>query len=157
MAQGIGYMSPFFTAFVADALLGDYKTILIFTILFYIPGLFLIAVVSIPYSLNTQNFPTKALKVGTHILFPLGFGAAKTLYVVYAAKQYSPKTQADKIKQFFVTSTAVEFIGSFLGAVVCIYISSIGHFIASGFTNAAVLVIGIIIFIFGSRRPIRER
>jgi MFS family permease len=156
MAQGIGYMSPFFTAFVAEALLGDYRTILIFTILFYIPGLFLIAVVSIPYSLNTQNFPKKALKVGTHILFPLGFGAAKTLYGVYAAKQYDPKTQAEKTKQFFVTFTAVEFIGSFLGAVVCIYISTIGHFIASGFTNAAVLVIGIIVFIFGYGRYVND-
>ena len=152
MTQGIGYMSPFFTAFVADALLGDYKTILIFTILFYIPGLFLIAVVSIPDSLNTQDFPTKALHVGTHILFPLGFGAAKTLYGVYAAKQYNPKTQAEKTKQFFVTFTAVEFIGSFLGAVVCIIMSSIGHFIASGFTCAAVLVIGLLFFIFGTKR-----
>ncbi|OEU05942.1 hypothetical protein FRACYDRAFT_257326 [Fragilariopsis cylindrus CCMP1102] len=152
MTQGIGYMSPFFTAFVADALLGDYKTILIFTILFCIPGLFLIAVVSIPDSLNTQDFPTKALHVGTHILFPLGFGAAKTLYGVYAAKQYNPKTQAEKTKQFFVTFTAVEFIGSFLGAVVCIIMSSIGHFIASGFTCAAVLVIGLLFFIFGTKR-----
>jgi hypothetical protein len=152
MSQGIGYMSPFFTAFIADALLGDYKTILIFTILFYIPGLFLIAVVSIPDSLHTHHYPIKTLKLATHVLFPLGFGAAKTLYGVYAAKQYNPKTQAEQTKQFFVTFTAVEFIGSFLGAVVCIFISSKGHFTASGFTNAAVLVIGIIVFTFGTRR-----
>ena len=40
MSQGIGYLSPFLVAPVADALIGDYWSINLFTGLFYIPGVF---------------------------------------------------------------------------------------------------------------------
>mmetsp|Transcript_11324 Transcript_11324/g.18733 ORF Transcript_11324/g.18733 Transcript_11324/m.18733 type:complete len:221 (-) Transcript_11324:1238-1900(-) len=82
--QGIGFVTPFIVAFIADCLIGDYWTINMFTSLCLIPGILLIAISSIPYSGESVDFPLDQLKLGTHILFPLGFGAAKTLYGVYA-------------------------------------------------------------------------
>ena len=59
---------------VADAGIGDYYAIVFFTIALYIPGLFLIAALAIPGALDKASFPINALRMGTHILFPLGFG-----------------------------------------------------------------------------------
>ena len=59
---------------VADAGIGDYYAIVFFTIALYIPGLFLIAALAIPGALDKESFPINALRMGTHILFPLGFG-----------------------------------------------------------------------------------
>lgn len=71
--QGIGFVTPFIVAFIADCLIGDYWTINMFTSLCLIPGILLIAISSIPYSGESVDFPLDQLKLGTHILFPLGF------------------------------------------------------------------------------------
>ena len=71
--QGIGFVTPFIAAFVADCLVGDYWTINLFTGLCYIPGILLMAVSAIPHSEQRDDFPLEQLKLGTHILFPLGF------------------------------------------------------------------------------------
>ena len=83
MSQAIGYASPFLAAFLADACIGDYNTIVVFTVCCYIPGLFIISSLAIPGIFHLKEFPLNILMVGTHFLFPLGFGAAKTLYGVY--------------------------------------------------------------------------
>jgi hypothetical protein len=80
--QGIGFVTPFIAAFVADCLVGDYWTINLFTGLCYIPGILLIAVSAIPYSEQRDDFPLKQLKLGTHILFPLGFVSLSLLFSV---------------------------------------------------------------------------
>lgn len=66
MSQGIGYLSPFLVAPVADALIGDYWSINLFTGLFYIPGVFLIAAAAIPYSTGDTEFPIHELRIATH-------------------------------------------------------------------------------------------
>lgn len=80
--QGIGFVTPFIAAFVADCLVGDYWAINLFTGLCYIPGILLIAVSAIPYSEQRDDFPLKQLKLGTHILFPLGFVSLSLLFSV---------------------------------------------------------------------------
>ena len=85
----------------------------------------LVAIVSIPHSEGRDDFPLEQLKLGTHILFSLGFGAAKTLYGVYAAKQFDPIHQADQLESFFVIFTGVEFLGSFVGALISIVIADL--------------------------------
>ena len=72
-SQGIGFVTPFIAAFTADCLIGDYWSINLFTGLCYIPGILIIAISSIPHSEENVDFPLKQLKLGTHILFPLGF------------------------------------------------------------------------------------
>ena len=72
-SQGIGFITPFIAAFVADCLIGDYWSINLFTGLCLIPGILMIAISSIPHSDENVDFPLKQLKLGTHILFPLGF------------------------------------------------------------------------------------
>ena len=66
MSQGIGYLSPFLVAIVADALIGDYWSINFFTGLCYIPGMFLIASAAIPYASGDTEFPFNELRIGTH-------------------------------------------------------------------------------------------
>lgn len=162
MSQGIGFITPFFTALVADVLIGDYWSINFFTGLCYIPGLILVAVCAIPYAGDLTHFPLENLKIGTHILFPLGFGAAKTLYGVYAAKQYDPIHHADQIEKFFVIFTGVEFIGSFLGGAISIIIADLlkqprSGLIIAEFINVGALAFGLIIFLLGSGRYMKDK
>ena len=155
-------MSPFFVAVVADVVWGGYWSIMFFTGLCYIPGVLLIAVCSIPFSQGRTDFPLEQLRIGTHILFPMGFGAAKTLYGVYAAKQYDPIHQSDQLEKFFVIFTGVEFIGSFLGAMISIVLADRlrapepGIIIAE-FINLGAVVLGLLIFIVASRRYVNGK
>ena len=71
---------------------------------------------------------------------------------MYAAKQFNPVTQQNEIQQFFVVYTAVEFLGSFLGAVICILVAHHTDIVIAEFMNAAVLILGIGVFLLGTRR-----
>jgi len=55
---------------LADAYLGDYKTILVGVILFYLPGLFLIASSTAPnWWLGTKHFNVGAYKLALLVLW----------------------------------------------------------------------------------------
>jgi hypothetical protein len=149
---------------VADVLIGDYWAITLFTGLCYIPGALLVAIVSIPHSEGKDDFPLEQLKLGTHILFSLGFGAAKTLYGVYAAKQYDPINQADQLESFFVIFTGVEFLGSFVGALISIVIADLlvdphphNGLIIAEFVNAGAVIFGLFVFLLGSKRYVHGK
>ena len=166
-SQAIGFITPFIVAVVADVLVGDYWSINFFTGLCYIPGVILIACASIPHSGGLAphvegKFPLGELKIGTHILFPLGFGAAKTMYGVYAAKQYDPIHHADQIEKFFVIFTGVEFLGSFVGAVVSIIVADQlkepqNGLVIAEFINVGAVSLGLLIFLLGSRRYVKDK
>ena len=68
--------------------------------------------------------------------------------------------QADQIGGFFVLYTGVEFLGSFIGALISILIAELlkdeggggGGEVIAEFLNASAITLGLIIFIIGSRR-----
>lgn len=145
-------------------MIGDYWATTLFTGLCYIPGALLIAIVSIPYSEGRTDFPLEQLKLGTHILLSLGFGAAKTLYGVYAAKQYDPINQANQLENFFVIFTGVEFLGSFLGALISIILADLlvephprNGLVIAEFINAGAVIFGLLIFLIASRRYVHGK
>ena len=155
-----GFITPFIVAVVADVLVGDYWAITLFTGLCYIPGALLVAIVSIPYSEGRDDFPLQQLKLGTHLFFSLGFGAAKTLYGVYAAKQYDPIHQAAQLETFFIIFTGVEFLGSFVGALISIIIADLSPhngLVIAEFINAGAVIFGLFIFLLGSRRYVHGK
>jgi len=85
-ASALTFSSPIIGGLLADSFLGDYWTILLGTILLYIPGLLLIALVAYPGLLgSTYNYD--ALVAGTLVLWPLGAGALKSIVNVMGAKQ----------------------------------------------------------------------
>jgi len=70
-------LAPLIGGILADGLLGDYWNILAGTLLFYIPGLLLVALCSYPRALG-EEFNKDALYAGMLVLWPLGSGLIKS-------------------------------------------------------------------------------
>jgi POT family proton-dependent oligopeptide transporter len=97
----ITYTMPFVGAIVADSLLGNFVTILLFSIAFYLPGLLLIALSAYP-QLVSATFPTTMVSVAMLGLYPMGAGAIKACVNVMGAQQYHPVLQSAQIERFYV-------------------------------------------------------
>lgn len=74
----VAYSTPFVGAFFADSLLGDHKSILVGLLFFYVPGITLIALTTVPYLLGDE-FNESLLTLGTLVLWPLGTGIVKSI------------------------------------------------------------------------------
>jgi proton-dependent oligopeptide transporter, POT family len=86
VSTAVAYSMPFVGAFLADNVLGDYWSILFGNICFYIPGLLLILLSSVPYLLG-DTFNQKVLSIGLLGLWPMGTGIVKSIVNVFGAKQ----------------------------------------------------------------------
>jgi POT family proton-dependent oligopeptide transporter len=75
LSTAVAYTVPFVGGLLADSYLGDYKTILLGTAVFYLPGLLLIASSTTPnWLLGTEEFNVKAYKVALLFFWPIGTG-----------------------------------------------------------------------------------
>jgi hypothetical protein len=86
ISTAVAYSMPFVGAFLADNVFGDYWSILIGDICFYIPGLLLILLSSVPYLLG-DTFNKNVLSIGLLGLWPIGTGIVKSIVNVFGAKQ----------------------------------------------------------------------
>jgi POT family proton-dependent oligopeptide transporter len=82
VSVAVAYTTPFLGALLADSLLGDYWSILVGALVFYIPGLFLIAFTTIPGLLG-KEFNTTVLGVGLLFLWPTGTGVVKSIVNIF--------------------------------------------------------------------------
>ena len=97
----ITYTMPFVGAIVADSLLGNFLTILLFSLVFYLPGLLMIALSSVP-GLVSATFPMAMVTWAMLCLYPMGAGAIKACVNVMGAQQYHPVLQKAQIERFYV-------------------------------------------------------
>jgi dipeptide/tripeptide permease len=86
ICTAFAYTVPFVGAYLGDYLIGDYWTILLGLLVFYLPGLVLIALTTVPYLLG-DTFNKMALSVGLLVLWPMGTGIVKSIVNVFGAKQ----------------------------------------------------------------------
>ena len=100
ISVAVAYTTPFLGAFFADQLFGDYWSILVGSIAFYLPGIFLIALTTIPGALG-DHFNRSALLFGLLIVWPLGTGSLKSVVNVFGAKQFHPLVQSSLIEGWF--------------------------------------------------------
>lgn len=70
---GIAYTAPFIGGIIADGFLGDYWSIIVGVIFFYIPGLVLISLTTFPGLLGA-SFNMNVLTAGLLALMPIGTG-----------------------------------------------------------------------------------
>jgi POT family proton-dependent oligopeptide transporter len=97
----ITYTMPFVGAIVADSLLGNFWTILLFSLVFYLPGLLMIALSSVP-GLVSATFPMTMVTWAMLGFYPMGAGAIKACVNVMGAQQYHPVLQKAQIERFYV-------------------------------------------------------
>lgn len=74
----VAYTTPFVGAFFADSLFGDYKSILVGLLFFYVPGVALVALTTVPHLLGDE-FNESLLTLGILVLWPLGTGIVKSI------------------------------------------------------------------------------
>lgn len=97
ISVAVAYTTPFLGAFFADQLFGDYFSILVGSIVFYLPGIILIALTTLPGVLG-ETFNSKALLFGLIVLWPIGTGTVKSIVNVFGAKQFHPLLQSSLIE-----------------------------------------------------------
>lgn len=74
----IAYTTPFIGAYFSDSLFGDYHSLLIGLMFFYIPGVTIVVLTTIPNLLGDE-FNNHALTIGFLFLWPLGTGIVKSI------------------------------------------------------------------------------
>ena len=74
----IAYTTPFVGAYFSDSLFGDYKSLMVGLLFFYIPGVSLIVLTTIPKFLGDE-FNNTLLTIGFLFLWPLGTGIVKSI------------------------------------------------------------------------------
>jgi dipeptide/tripeptide permease len=100
VSTAIAYTTPFFGAYLADSLIGDYWSIILGSSV-YLPGILLIAATTVPHLLG-QHFNSNALRFALLFLWPVGTGIVKSVVNVFGAKQYHPFLQSLLLEQYFV-------------------------------------------------------
>jgi proton-dependent oligopeptide transporter, POT family len=74
----VAYSTPFVGAVLADSLLGDYKSVLLGLLVFYIPGVLIIMLTTIPHLLGDE-FNDKLLALAVLCMWPMGTGIVKSI------------------------------------------------------------------------------
>jgi dipeptide/tripeptide permease len=152
-STAIAYSVPFLGGIIADAFLGDYFTIIVGTLVFYIPGLLLLALTTIPYLLGS-TFSRGALTAGMLVLYPVGAGLIKSVVNVMGAKQYHPFLQSDQIQSYYVNFYLSINVGSLVGGILIPLLAQIDVTVAYMIPVGA-LALGLVLFLLGSRRYVR--
>ena len=150
VSTAVAYTSPFCGAYLADVVLGDFWTIAVGVLGFYLPGVVLIALTTIPQLLG-PTFNVPVLAFGFLCLWPLGTGAIKSVVNVFGAKQFHPLLQSSLIETYYVNFYMCINIGALIGGIVVPIVAQ-HDIVVAYFIPAAVLVLGTIIFFIGAPR-----
>jgi proton-dependent oligopeptide transporter, POT family len=152
VSVAVAYTTPFIGAFLADYILGDYYTILFGAIVFYVPGLLLIAFTTIPGLLGS-SFNRPALATGLLALWPIGTGIVKSTVNIFGAKQFHPILQSSLIETYYVRFYMAINIGALVGGIVVPLLAQ-WNVTVSYFIPVMMLIVGIALFMMGSPRYI---
>ena len=155
VSVAVAYTTPFLGAFLADSVLGDYWSILCGSLFFYLPGLVLIALTTIPGCLGT-TFNTTALRIGLLGLWPIGTGILKSIVNVFGARQFHPLLQASLIESYYVQFYMCINIGALVGGIV-VPVMAQTNITWAYFIPVIVLAAGILVFLTGSSRYIKSK
>ncbi|KAL7483235.1 hypothetical protein ACHAW6_008880 [Cyclotella cf. meneghiniana] len=152
LSTAVAYTVPFVGGLLADSYLGDYKTILFGTVVFYLPGLFLIASSTTPnWWLGKEGFNVKAYKVALLFFWPIGTGIVKSVVNVFGARQYHPVLQRSMIESFYVRFYMVINVGAVAGCIVIPVVARSSITVAYTIPFVLLLV-AVAFFVLGSNR-----
>merc|ERR1712216_216883 len=99
--MGVGFLACFVGGYIADSVLGRYKTILIFSLIYFV-GVSVIAISAIPLIMSS-DVALWIYLIGAFIFMDLGMGAIKPNVANFGAEQYdvSIEAEAEQQKSFF--------------------------------------------------------
>ena len=154
VSVAVAYTTPFLGAYLGDALLGDYWSILVGITFFYLPGLLLIALTTIPGLLGPE-FNKRALGLGLLCLWPVGTGIVKSCVNVFGARQHHPLLQSSLIEAYYVKFYMCINIGALIGGVAVPVLAQYDVTLAY-FLPVMMLTLGLSLFMMGSSRYVKS-
>lgn len=156
----LAYVFPIFGGYIADNVLGRYKTILYFTTV-YVIGVALMALGAVP-ALMTQTTGYIVYLLGAFVFTAIGTGAIKPNVVNFGADQYdvSDPVEAQQQKSYFSYFYMVINVGSVFSAIWTVSLATsrvtkdeAGSGFMMSFTIAAVcMFLALMIFLAGTPR-----
>lgn len=155
ISTAVAYTAPFLGAILADSLLGDYWSIIFGSVVFYLPGLFLIALTTVPHFLGRQ-FNRGALAFGLLFMWPVGTGIVKSVVNVFGAKQFHPLLQASLIESYYVKFYMCINIGALIGGVL-VPLWAERNVTQAYFIPVVMLSMAVLCFMLGTPRYVRSK
>jgi len=156
ISTAVVYSSPFIGALLADCLIGDYWVILLGTCGFYIPGIALLAITTVPKLFGGVVFPKRLLKFSILVLWPFGAGVIKSVVNVFGARQFHPQLQSSMIESYYVNFYMCINVGALIGGIVIPVLAQHNVTIAY-FIPVCVLPLGLILFLSATPRYVRRK
>jgi len=151
----IAYTTPFIGGILADGFTGDFWAIVIGISVFYLPGLFLIALTTVPGLLG-ETFNMAVLKAGMLGLMPTGTGFIKPLVNVFGAKQFHPVVQSALVEPYYVNFYIAINIGALIGGIIIPIIAQTSIEIAF-FIPFVAMCCGFLLFLLCSPRFVKRK
>lgn len=151
----IAYTTPFVGAYFSDSVFGDYQSLMVGLLFFYIPGVALVVSTTIPKLLGDE-FNNSLLTAGFLFLWPLGTGIVKSIVNVFGAKQFHPVLQSSLIESYYVSFYTVINVGALAG--ICIIPIVAQRSIVVAYTiPLSFLIVAVICFLLGTPRYINTK
>jgi proton-dependent oligopeptide transporter, POT family len=138
---------------LADRFLGDYWSILAGILFFYLPGLTLIALTTVPGLLGDE-FNNFVLGFGLLFLWPTGTGIVKSIVNVFGAKQFHPLLQSSLIEAYYVKFYMCINVGALIGGVLVPLLAQENVTLAY-FLPVVLYFMSVLLFSAGSSRYVR--
>ena len=155
LSTAIAYTVPFIGGMMADAYLGDYRTILVGVVCFYLPALFVIASSTTPnWWLGTESFNVRAYKLALLVLWPVGTGTVKAVVNIFGARQYHPVLQRSMVESFYVQFYMVINVGAVVGCII-VPIVARNNITAAYTIPFVLLLVAMLFFVAGSHRYVK--
>ncbi|KAL7485725.1 hypothetical protein ACHAW6_011331 [Cyclotella cf. meneghiniana] len=155
ISTAVAYTTPFIGAILADNILGEYVTILLGSILCYIPGLLIIALTTIPNLLG-HVFNASAVRWGLLVLWPIGTGMVKACVNVFGAKQFHPILQSSLIESYYVNFYMCINVGALTGGIVVPIVAQWNVTVAY-FIPVCILGLGVGLFAAGNTKYVKPK
>lgn len=108
----VAYSTPFVGAFLADSLLGDYKSVLLGLLVFYIPGVLIIMLTTVPHLLG-EEFNDKLLTLAVLCMWPMGTGIVKSIVNGEYNASICPGNTTEAVVESRIPKLLAHFIPSF--------------------------------------------
>jgi proton-dependent oligopeptide transporter, POT family len=158
MSTAMAFTTPFIGAVLADKVLGDYYTIVLGLLVFYLPGLLLLVLTTTGRQQFSDDdeyyqFPRqRMLSIALLFLWPAGTGIIKSVVNVFGARQFHPILQSSLIESFYIYFYAAINVGALAGISILPVVASRINITVAYVIPLVLLIVGIVLFLSATSR-----
>lgn len=154
LSTAVAYTTPFCGALLADYFTGDYGSIVIGGLMFYLPGLIVMYYTTLPS--EDRDFPRGLLQLAILFLWPMGAGMVKSVVNVFGAKQFHPILQRNQIESYYVRFYVSINVGALMGILV-VPVTAQTNISSAYLIPVILLSVALMVFCAGTNQYVRMK